>query len=63
MDLGTSNVDISSSPSLACEKIESSHTLQRLCTILCQGHIQPLYKFDSLLPALSQGLLARCVMF
>lgn len=40
VDLGTRDVDISSSLSPACEKIESSHTLQRFCAVLSQGHIQ-----------------------
>lgn len=40
VDLGIKNVDISSSLSPACEKIESSHTLQRFCAVLSQGHIQ-----------------------
>lgn len=40
VDLGTRNVDFSSSPGPACEKIESDHTLQRFCAVLSRGHIQ-----------------------
>lgn len=50
MDVGTRDVDISSSLSPACEKIERSHTSQRfVCAVLIQGH---LYKIDPLFSAL-----------
>lgn len=37
VDLGTRNVDFSSCPGPACEKIESGHTLQR--AVLSQGQL------------------------
>lgn len=40
VDFGARNVDFSSSPSPACEKIESSHTLQPDSAVLRQGQIQ-----------------------
>lgn len=40
VDLGTRNVDFSSSLSLVCEKIKSSHTSQHFCAVLIQDHIQ-----------------------
>lgn len=40
VDLGTRNVDISSSASRACERIESGHVCSVSCAVMSQGHSQ-----------------------
>lgn len=59
VDLGTRCVDFSSSPSPACEKIESSHALLWSGLFWVRPH-SALYGSDSFCPPLSQRLLLTC---